>query len=269
MDLATMQPTKLDLDRLVPALVGSELVAERKWDGHRLTTIVHGGDLDPRNRHGARYAARPVPVAVRRALAKLDSLAVLDGELLEDRYVVFDLRCERGEDLEGLAFAQRRARLERFAADAGWGREGEGPVSIVDSVTGDTDSLELAHRLLLAGAEGLVLKDPGSRYRPGRTTAWRKAKFTRVMAAVAGETTARGTVALYLADDEGQLAWSGSAVCFSRPPRPGTVVEVRYRLSASGALREAVVIDRASPRGREECVAAQLDAWPHLLPGAA
>jgi ATP-dependent DNA ligase len=270
MDLSTMQPTMLELARLPDALVGTDLVCERKWDGHRLTIISAGGRLDARNRHGRPYAARPVPEPVRRTLAATaDEVPVwLDGELLDDRYVVFDLRAAAGRDLQSAAWTERRGQLLALAQRCGWGYDGEGPVSVTTSVTGDQDRVKLASSLLLQGAEGVVLKDPASRYRPGRAVTWRKAKFTRVMYAVAGSATERGNVAVRLRDSDGTWLTCGHAVSFRRAPEPGTVMQVRYRLTGAGRLREAVVIGLGEPGDVVRCELAQLHDWPHLAPVA-
>ena len=94
--------------------------------------------------------------------------------------VVFDLIRDGGEDLRPRPFTERRKRLaDRIGPDAG------GVVRLVRSQRGGGRALR--DEALANDWEGLVVKDPASRYLSGRRhPAWRKVKFVRRQEFVVG-----------------------------------------------------------------------------------
>jgi ATP-dependent DNA ligase len=77
-------------------------------------------------------------------------------------YFVFDVLVAEGEDVKGLELRKRKSRLfELFDERAG------GPSALVKMVFWASASGDAVANLLDAGYEGAVVKDLGSRYRPG------------------------------------------------------------------------------------------------------
>ncbi len=95
-------------------------------------------------------------------------------------FIAFDLLRDGADDLRACAFAERRRRLE-----ARLRRTGSRTLRVTASTTGGGGRLRRrAERL---GWEGLVAKEPQSRYLAGRRhAAWRKLKFTRTAEFVVG-----------------------------------------------------------------------------------
>lgn len=257
MDLRTQQPTRLSLDLLPAWLEDDRFVVEEKFDGHRVSVLAQEGRIDTRNRHGDRYRARPLPGPVEAALGPISGLSWLDGELCDDRYMVFDLRVHEGHNLHPAPFTQRRSLLETLAAANGWDR---GPVLLSRAAFDHHARTELCMQVLEAGGEGVVLKRADSPYTPGRTTTWRKAKYVQLLHAVAGMTSNRGRTELFLYDDAGVLTKVGTAACYDRAPLPGTTIVVRYRSTRSGGLQEQVVVNTASDADPSSCRLSQLQA---------
>jgi DNA ligase-1 len=174
-----------DLDRLDPA----EFVAEWKWDGIRVQASAEGGARRLYSRTGDDISA-----AFPDLLEALTIEAVLDGELLVRRshgaiapfgdlqqrlnrktvtarhlaelpafLRAYDLLQEGGEDLRGLPFAARRARLEALALD---------PARIDVSPLLGFDGWEGLAALRAnppdAVIEGVMLKRRDAPYLPGR-----------------------------------------------------------------------------------------------------
>ncbi len=181
MDLRAQIPSPLPLGQLPAALSGDSVVVEEKVDGHRLVAVCLDGQVDARNRRGQHYKARPLPTAPRRALQAVPGPAVLDGELADNHFHVFDLRADASGDLTAVPWHQRRLRLEKLVADAGWNTDG-GPVRLVPVARTRVERLELAAQVLARGGEGVVLKHVEGLYRPGRAGDWRKAKYSRTLA---------------------------------------------------------------------------------------
>lgn len=181
---------------------------EVKWDGIRAIGTWSEGRMRLHARSGTDITARyPELTADGAPFLPIDD-AVIDGEivafdrhgrpsfsLLQNRmhltrareierevvrtpvvYMVFDLLRLDGHDLTALPLSQRRTLLEDVIADL------DAPIQVppvfddVDAALGASDEF---------GLEGVVVKDPASRYRTGqRSPAWLKLKHTRMQEAV-------------------------------------------------------------------------------------
>lgn len=200
------------------------------WDGHRLRLFARSG-----NEVTHRY---PELTAVDARLG--DEPAVLDGELvaLEPdgrpsfpllqtrmnleragdiarearrtpvRYYLFDILSHDGDDLADLPLRERRDLLEAVAAASV-------DAIVIPPVFDDVDAaLDTSVQLRL---EGIVVKDPGSRYlRGGRSESWLKVKITRTQEVViagirpgkGGRSNTFGSLLLGIPDEEG-LRYAG------------------------------------------------------------
>jgi bifunctional non-homologous end joining protein LigD len=182
--------------------------AEMKWDGIRAVGVWDGSALRLYARSGTDVTARYPELTEG---ARFDAAsAVVDGEVIAldaagrpsftrlqsrmhltvprqieaergrtpVRYHLFDVLAADGEDVASRPLRERRELLERIAEPAP-------PVIAVPPVFDDVDAaLETAQRL---GLEGIVLKDPSSRYRRGaRSDEWLKVKLTRTQEVVIG-----------------------------------------------------------------------------------
>lgn len=184
---------------------------EFKWDGIRAIGDWHGGRLRLRSRSGGDITQR-YPELATEDLGLAAASAVVDGEIvaldargrpsfsrLQQRMnltghreiarlagsvpvwlCLFDVLEVDGEDLTALPLAARRRRLEGIA-----GGPGLSPRILVPPVFDDIDATLAASRE--HGLEGVMVKDPRSRYRPGERSAdWLKLKLTHTQAAVIG-----------------------------------------------------------------------------------
>lgn len=123
-------------------------------------------------------------------------------------YMVFDLLRLDGHDLSSMPLSQRRALLEEVVSDL------DAPMQ-VPPVFDDVDAALAASDEF--GLEGVVVKDPASRYRPGqRSPAWLKLKHTRMQEAVIvgirpGKGDREGTFGslLLAVPDSGRLRYVG------------------------------------------------------------
>lgn len=191
-----------------PGLARSFGWAEIKWDGIRAIGTWADGRFALHARSGTDITARYPELTSDGKPALPASGAVVDGEIvafdrdgmpsfarLQDRmhltrgreierevvrtpivYMLFDLLRLDGHDLTEVPLRQRRALLEQLASDL------DAPVQ-VPPVFDDVDAaLQTSRRY---GLEGIVAKDPQSRYRPGiRSDSWLKLKQTRTQEVV-------------------------------------------------------------------------------------
>ena len=223
MDLPLKPPIEPQLARAkVDLPVGEQWCYEPKYDGFRAIVFVDGEDCYVQSRSG-KPLSRYFP-----ELTFSPGRYVLDGEIVIDaddggqdfdalqqrihpaksriemlavetpsRYVAFDLLARDDEALLGIAFAQRRARLEELL--------GEG--AAVTPVTGSRQEAEP----WLGSGEGVVAKDVGAPYRPGQRVGMVKVKRVRTIdAVVAGyrpgkEMDTVGSLILGLYDEAGEL----------------------------------------------------------------
>ena len=182
--------------------------AEIKWDGIRALATWRDGRLTLRARSGTDITARYPELTADGAPHLPATDAILDGEIvafdaagrpsftrLQDRmhltrareierevvrtpivYLPFDLLHLNGHDLTGLPLRQRRELLEQVVDGL------DAPVRL-PPVFDDLDAALSAGREY--GLEGIVAKDPASRYRAGiRSASWLKLKNTRTQEAV-------------------------------------------------------------------------------------
>jgi bifunctional non-homologous end joining protein LigD len=216
-----------------------ETWVEMKWDGIRAVGVWDGQRLRLFARSGNEVTHRyPELTAVDAGLG--DGPAVLDGELvaLEPdgrpsfpllqtrmnleragdiarearrtpvRYYLFDVLSHASDDLADLPLRERRDVLEAVAAASV-------DAIVVPPVFDDVDAaLDTSIQLRL---EGIVVKDPGSRYlRGGRSESWLKVKITRTQEVViagirpgrGGRSNTFGSLLLGIPDEAG-LRYAG------------------------------------------------------------
>jgi bifunctional non-homologous end joining protein LigD len=220
----TYQPMLATATEALP--VGEGWVYEPKWDGFRAIVTVAGGDVTLTSRNGndltARFrdAARAATVAIRSSDAVLDGeICALDDDgrsrfsLLQEgggtsALVLFDLLELESEQLLDEPLGERRRRLEELVAP--------GAGVVVSPQFDDGAALLAAARQ--QGLEGVVAKQVGSPYRPGRRTPdWQKLKLRQTQEVViAGFTRGQGRRAGVFGalvagvHDAGALRWAGN-----------------------------------------------------------
>ncbi len=181
---------------------------EVKWDGIRALGTWSDGRMRLHARRGTDITGRYPELTADGAPFLPATDAVVDGEvvafdrdgrpsfsLLQNRmhltrpreierevvrtpivYLIFDLLRLDGHDLTALPLRDRRTLLEDLVHDL------DAPVQ-VPPVFDDLDAALAASAQF--GLEGVVVKDPASRYRPGvRSPSWLKLKHTRTQEAV-------------------------------------------------------------------------------------
>ena len=183
--------------------------AEVKWDGVRAIGFWDGERLHLRARSGNDITAKypeltalaanlgPEPAMLDGEIVALDPRGRPSFPLLQNRmnlskpreiakeaprtpvhWYLFDVLSHGATDAAALPLAERRALLERIAADA------IAPI-VVPPVFDDVDAALDASRMF--GLEGIVVKDPASTYRRGiRSESWLKVKLTHTQEVVIG-----------------------------------------------------------------------------------
>ncbi len=165
--------TAVEDDEVAALLADNAMVAQQKIDGMRVLAQV-GAEVVVTNRDGQR-----TKVDLRRfqGLAYLPHGTIVDGELLDDGYWIFDLLQLGADDVRGRGYLERWSLLED-ELEPGLA----GGVHIVPAAVGRAAKRRLHDALRRAGAEGLVFKDRDAPYaagRPGSGGPQRKHKFVK------------------------------------------------------------------------------------------
>jgi ATP-dependent DNA ligase len=134
--------------------------------------------------------------------------------------VFFDLLCEGGEDLRGIPFAQRRARLEGMFASA------KPPIHLTPATRDRLIAADWFRRFEGAGFDGVMAKPATLPYEADKRVML-KVKHERECDCVVagfrwlkkGEGTAVGSLLLGLFDDAGVLQHVGVCASFTTPKR--------------------------------------------------
>ncbi len=165
--------TPIEDDQLDRFLADDAMVAQQKIDGMRVIAHV-GAEIMVTNRDGQRATVD------RRAFDGLSYLphgTIVDGELLDDGYWLFDLLQLGGDDVRQLGYVERWNLLDGELEPAL-----TGGVRVVPVAVGRARKRKLHARLRTAGAEGMVFKHRDAPYSAGRPSSGgpqRKHKFVK------------------------------------------------------------------------------------------
>jgi bifunctional non-homologous end joining protein LigD len=164
----------IDDNELSTYLANDKMIAQQKIDGMRIIAHVNKGGILATNREGQVSKMDTRPLA---GLEYLPEGTVVDGELLDDGYWLFDILFFAGTDVRTHGYHTRwkllDEELEPALSDS---------VRIVPIANGGKAKRALYNRLFAAGAEGIVFKDANAAYTPGRPSSGgtqRKHKFIK------------------------------------------------------------------------------------------
>jgi bifunctional non-homologous end joining protein LigD len=204
----------------------------------------------------------PLPA---RLHAELKDLALrsflLDGEIEEDRLVVFDLLDADG-DLREAPYADRFDRLLRELSRARVpSRQGLEHISAVSTWRTRQEKETGLQQLYAEKAEGVVFKRADAAYGAGRSGSHLKFKFTATCSARVRAVNKKRSVGLELLDENGAWIEIGdvSIPVNHEIPNVGSLVEVRYLYATAGRrLYQPVYLGPRTDVGEKECALAQL-----------
>ncbi len=246
-------------------IADDDWVAQEKHDGHRRMVKLSQDDTTGVNRKGL---AVPMPASVLQRLALLDALRplVLDGELMGQRYVIFDVLEFKGRDTTGLSLNERLELLAELAAILGTAPQaGEGAVWVTPTARTRTEKAALYDALRLDGAEGAVFKRLDSRYVAGRPNSGGnqlKRKFTHSASFIVAKRSAtKRSIALALLDERGAQQMLGNCTIPANfeMPAAGAIVEVEYLYAfKGGSVYQPVYKGERDDIDAAACTTAQL-----------
>lgn len=230
---------------------------QEKFDGKRLLIRKDDRQVTAINRRGLTVGL-PEPLAEAiRLLAT--SQCLLDGESVGEVYHAFDLLELDGEDLRSAIYAVRYDALldlvDPVPSDA---------LRYAETATNAKTKAAMLLALRKNNREGVVFKDSGAPYTPGRPASGGpqlKLKFTATCSCiVAGTTPGKRSVLLELLDGTRRVGVGSVTVPPNHlVPSNGQVVEVRYLYAfEGGSLFQPVYLGVRDDVDREDCRLEQL-----------
>ncbi len=198
----------------------------------------------------------PLPQEIADALALLPDCE-LDGELLGDSYVVFDL-LKRGEmDCRARPYRERYEALSALVPAF--------PTLVVAETAWDeAGKRALYERIARAGGEGVVFKKADGAYVTGRPASGGsqvKCKFYATCTCLVASQNDQRSVRLHLLDEAGEPVAVGSVTISPNKAVPalGALVEIRYLYAyKGGSLYQATYLNERDDLSPGDCVLGQL-----------
>ncbi len=205
-------------DELERFLADDAMIAQQKIDGMRVLAHVGDDGILATNREGQKSKVDPRLLS---GVARLPPGTVVDGEVLDDGYWLFDVLQVGDADVRAEGYVQRWRRLCGLAGALGTGAR------VVPIANDEAAKRELCAKLLRDGAEGVVFKHRDAPYTAGRPAsggAQRKHKFVKTADVVVLENAGNAYV---------MAVWDGDAVFTCGKVFAGTTNESRKALDAA------------------------------------
>lgn len=209
-------------------------VGQEKHDGERRPIRADTSKVDGINKEGIIVS---LPVSVAATIQSLASQLLVDGEIMGERFVAFDLLELNNQDLRALPYEERLEKLtELFEAASDLGT-----VELVYTARTTEEKRRLFNALRDHKAEGMVFKDSQAPYSPSRPAsggAQHKFKFTEDCSVrVSALNSKKRSVSIECRSEDGLSAVPLGNVTIppkSLVPAVGDIVKVNYLYLYSG-----------------------------------
>lgn len=264
----------IDRDAALALIQDDDWVMEEKMDGKRIAVAISPSDVRISNK-SARACSIPAPIVT--AIQSLTSVEYLgpvlyveaDGELIGDKYHVFDIFAIDGSDLRHLPYETRAAHyaklIKRNKALAG-GNSVLDAIEAVETFYGTAAKRAAFERIEGRNGEGVVFKRRDMVYTPGRPNSGGPAlkfKFKESSTAICLGDSSDGkrSIRLGLLSSDGEMVNVGKVtVPPNQPvPQPNDLVEVQYLYKyLDGALFQPVLLGIRDDQNRSDCTLAQV-----------
>ena len=243
-------------------------VMEEKFDGTRVCVDVHPNEGV---RAWGRRGEIQVPPQLRLGWENLQF--ALDGELLGDRYIVFDVLSMTSSDTRELPLLSRKKLLDIY--DNSGLRHPF--VEIASFAQSPAEKVALLRAAMEQNKEGVVLKEATSTYKSGRTNCWRKFKFYKSLDAVVlslGEAGHPEAARLGLCEDDdvtlvNDIGGVKLPMIYQQRQniKVGDVIEVRYLyVTDERKLYQPTFLRKRIDKDAIECTVSQLVDLPVAFP---
>lgn len=159
-----MLASEANKNRLISLCEDDRFYGEKKIDGVRMLAHVGGGTFAFMSRTGKALSVSPLVLGEFKSFVDAKTMFVLDGELLDNTFWMFDFVKAGDSVTPDLPFEQRRGILEEFVARWNPGSA----VRLLASTRDATAKTALAKTIIEERGEGLVFKRFDAPYLPGK-----------------------------------------------------------------------------------------------------
>lgn len=257
---ALMLLNEVDVQTAESLLSDDRWILQPKFDGVRVLLTRNGFQVSGISRQNKPVALpkEVVDSAIQYAIAgraRSETAFVIDGELIGETFIVFDILVLNGADLWKETAAHRATTVTQI-----FGKKQTAILPILTAY-GTREKRALYRSVFERGMEGVVLKKANAAYSPGRPNSGGPAlkyKFVNTASVICtGQHGNKSSFEMALADG------SGIGTCTVPPnktmPEPGSVVEVRtlYRHSVNGKLIQPVFLRIREDVDPSDCTADQ------------
>lgn len=232
--------------------------AQEKHDGRRLLIKKEDGKVIGISKLGFPVS---LPQSLKYDASLLGREFVIDGELIGDTLMVFDLLSVGGRDVQTYGYAERNIKLVNLLATTRQYR-----VQHVTSTFLPLQKRQLLEQLKADRKEGIVFKHFDAQYTPGRSALQFKFKFYDTASCIVGKVNDKRSVGLLMVDGENLVSVGNVTISANHEiPNTGGVVECRYLYAyKGGSLYQPVYLGQREDVAPAECTIDQLKYKPEV-----
>lgn len=227
--------------------------AQEKYDGKRILININNDGVFGINKKGLTVE---IPEEISSSVKSLIGI-IIDGELVGDKYYVFDLLRYNNNDISTWSYKRRYLELEKIKFERN--------IILAPLAIGEQNKRRYYEILQKDEKEGIVFKDLSAPYKPGRPASGGtqvKFKFWESCSAVVSKINQKRSVAVQLYDEIGKN-WidvgNVSVPVNKEMPTFGDVVEIKYLYAyRGGSLYQPIYLGKRDDVDRMECKTSQL-----------
>ena len=239
-----------------PLLKDNGFYLQPKHDGKRLLVLKKGEDVTGINRTGLECG---IPESIRVAAMTLPGDFLVDGEAVGNMLHVFDILEIGSTDLRAIPYRDRLVKLLNLLASGQ-----QTGIQWVATISGQEPKRRVYEQLRKDNAEGVVFKQIGAPYSPGRPNSGGsqfKFKFVETISIIVNAINAKRSVQMAVWENAKLVPCGNVTIPADQPiPQVGDIADVRYLYAhlASGSLFQPVYLGVRDDIMCVECSRAQL-----------
>lgn len=243
----------IDESEVQKYLTDDDFGCQEKEDGKHGILKKEKGTLVAANKNGLEMA---VSKAIEQAFKALSVDCTLDGELIGERFYVFDLLDLNGENFRVRPYIQRYQAYQELLKS--------NPILIpVQAYFGTKDKTEFFFRMKAEKREGVVFKRLSVPWQAGRPTEYGdflKCKFWASLSAIVDEQSTGKNSFIFYVLDGGKRVYLGQCTTIGKVvPNPGDIVEIKYLYCyRGGKVIQPVFLSIRDDVNKEDCNMKQL-----------